>query len=149
MENRSLGKVFILTIITFGFYGLYWHVKTKGEMNARGAAIPTAWLLIVPFINIWWLWKYADGVEMVTDRKLSTAVGFLILWLLGIIGMVIVQDAFNKVGPAVANANLGGPVIPTSPASVPPIAVLPTATSPTPDSPTPDSSTPQPPVTTV
>ena len=66
MENRSLGKVFLLTLVTFGLYGIYWEVKTKGEMNARGATIPTAWLILVPFVNIWWMWKYCEGVEHVT-----------------------------------------------------------------------------------
>ncbi len=116
MEKRSLGKLFLLTLITFGIYGIYWEVKTKGEMNARGSNIPTAWLIIVPFVSIWWLWKYSEGVESVTGGKLSTAVTFLVLWLLGLIGMLIVQDAFNKVEGVSAVA---GPQAPTPQAPAP------------------------------
>lgn len=104
MEKRSLVAVFLLTFVTLGFYGIYWHVKTKGEMNARGAEIPTAWLLIVPLVNIWWLWKYCEGVEHVTGGKLNTVTAFLVIWLLGFIGMLIAQDAFNKVQGAPAAA---------------------------------------------
>jgi len=72
-------------------------VKTKGEMNEKGSNIPTAWLMIVPFVNIWWMWKYSEGVGEVTDDKLSAVLAFILLWLLGLIGMAIIQDAFNKV----------------------------------------------------
>ena len=96
--------VAVLSIVTLGIYAIVWFVKTKGEMNAKGAEIPTAWLLIIPFANIWWLWKYSQGVEKVTDNQLSTAVAFILLWILSIIGQAIVQDAFNKVGAPTAPA---------------------------------------------
>jgi hypothetical protein len=118
MEKRGLGKLFLLTFITLGIYGIYWEVKTKGEMNALGANIPTAWLIIVPFASIWWLWKYSEGAEMVTKNKLSGPVTFLVLWLLGLIGMLIVQDAFNKVEGVAAGS---GPVAPTP---QPPVATV-------------------------
>jgi hypothetical protein len=52
MKRRSVGGVVVLTIITVGLYGLYWIVKTKSEMNAQGAEIPTAWLILIPIVNI-------------------------------------------------------------------------------------------------
>jgi len=66
MENRSPLAVFLLTMVTLGIYGLVWYVKTKEEMNAKGAEIPSAWLLIVPIANIIWMWKYSVGVEKLT-----------------------------------------------------------------------------------
>jgi len=53
-------------MVTLGIYGLVWYVKTKEEMNAKGAEIPSAWLLIVPIANIIWMWKYSVGVEKLT-----------------------------------------------------------------------------------
>ncbi len=102
MKHRSPLAVFVLSFITLGIYGIVWHVKTKNEMNAMGATIPTAWLLIVPFANWYWLWKYCEGVEHVTGGQTSGVLAFVILFLLGIIGMAIIQSEFNKVGATVA-----------------------------------------------
>jgi len=97
MQRRSVAMVFVLTLITFGIYGLIWMVKTKNEMNAQGANIPTAWLIIVPVVQYWWMWKYAGGVEHVTRGKTSQVIAFILIFILGMIGMAILQDAFNKV----------------------------------------------------
>jgi hypothetical protein len=96
MQKRSVAAVIILTIITFGIYALVWLVKTKGEMVRQGADIPTAWLLIVPIVSIYWTWKWCGGVEKVTNGKLSQVISLILMLLLGVIGMAIVQDAFNK-----------------------------------------------------
>lgn len=96
MNKRSVVMVIVLSIITFGIYALVWQVKTKNEMNKCGADIPTAWLLIVPIANIYWMWKYCGGVEHVTRGKMSQVISFLLLFLLGVIGMAIIQNEFNK-----------------------------------------------------
>jgi len=92
--------VIILTLVTCGIYGLIWFVKTRREMVAdKQADIPTAWLLIVPIANIYWEWKWCGGVELMTADlprgRLSQPVAFLLVALLGIIGMAIIQDSFN------------------------------------------------------
>jgi len=97
MQQRSPFLVFFLPLITFGIYGIVWYVKTKNEMNARGAQIPTAWLLIIPFANIYWIYKYSQGVEAATNKDMSTAVAFILLLLLNVIGMAIIQAKFNSV----------------------------------------------------
>jgi len=96
MKNRSVAAVVIFSIITCGIYALYWQVATKDEMVARGADIPTGWLIIIPIANIYWIWKWSEGVEHVTRGKLSTAVSFILMFLLGVIGMAICQSYFNK-----------------------------------------------------
>lgn len=96
MTKRSVGSVVILSIVTFGIYALIWFVRSKDEMNKAGADIPSAWLMIVPFASIYWMWKWAGGVEMVTRGKQSQGVAFIMVFLLSIIGMAIMQDAFNK-----------------------------------------------------
>ena len=97
MRNRSVIMLIVWTFVTLGFYPLYWMVSTKNEMNRVGAQIPTAWLLIVPIVSIFWFWKYSEGVGVVTRGKLSGPVAFLLLFLLSIIGMAIVQSQFNQV----------------------------------------------------
>jgi hypothetical protein len=95
MNKRSVAAVILLPIVTFGIYAIVWMVKTKNEMNALGAKIPTAWFIIVPIANIWWMWKYSEGVGQVTKEKLSGVIAFILLFLLGMIGMGIIQNEFN------------------------------------------------------
>lgn len=110
MKNRSPVAVIVLSLLTFGIYSIYLLVKTKGEMNQRGADIPTALLIIVPFANIWWMWKYSQGAEKVTNGQTQAVLAFILIWLLGFIGQAIIQDSFNKVGDS-----------PAAPAPMPPV----------------------------
>ena len=98
LTRRSPIAVFLLSVVTGGIYSWYWQVKTKGELNRSGADhIPTAWIWLIPCVGtIWWLWKYAKGFEQVTG-KYSAALAFVLLFLLGAIGMAIIQDAYNDV----------------------------------------------------
>jgi len=96
MKKRSIAAVVILSVVTLGVYCIVWSILTKREMVALGAEIPTAWLIIVPVANIWWTWKYSVGVEKVTNGDNKSAVVFLLLFLLGIIGIAIVQSFFNR-----------------------------------------------------
>ena len=107
MKNRNPLLVILLPLVTFGIYMLYWFVKTKGEMNKLGASIPTAWLIIVPFVNIWWMWKYSEGADKVTNGQMSAVLAFVLLFLIGPIGAGIIQLEFNKLGveaPVVADS---------------------------------------------
>ena len=105
MKHRSPIAVLLLPLITFGIYSIYWMVKTKGEMNERGAQIPTAWLIIVPIVNIWWMWKYSEGVGKVTNDKISDVLAFVLILLLGIIGNAIIQNFFNDVAENIQTAS--------------------------------------------
>lgn len=125
MNQRSPIAVFFLSLITFGIYAIVWSVKTKNEMNNLGSKIPTAWLLIVPFVNIWWMWKYSEGVEEVTKGNMTAVISFVLLFLLGIIGMAIIQNEFNSTAGSVAK--------PSAPADS---GSAPTAAAPPPPAPT-------------
>ena len=103
MKQRNPIAVLLLPFITFGIYSWYWAVKTKGEMNALGEKIPTAWIWLIPIIGtIWWFWEYSKGVEHVTNEKINSILAFVVMWLLGSIGQAILQDSFNKVSAPVA-----------------------------------------------
>lgn len=110
MKNRNVFAVFALPFITFGIYGIYWVVKTKGEMNKLGADIPTAWLVIIPIVNIWWLWKYCEGVDIITNNRLSTPIAFLLVMLLGTIGYAVIQNDFNNLAAAPAPVYNNNPI---------------------------------------
>ena len=101
MTERGPLLVFFLSFFTGGIYGIFWLYWTKQEMNRLGAEIPTLWLIWIPFVSIWWLWKWSEGVDVATRGKMSGATAFLLSWLLGSIGYAIVQDAFNKAGTTI------------------------------------------------
>lgn len=134
MKKRNPIAVALLPLVTFGIYAIYWEVKTKGEMNALGTDIPTAWLIIVPFVNIWWLWKYCEGVEKVTGGKLNGVLSFVLIFLVGSIGQAIVQDSFNNnvasTAPATAagSSPLSESPAPTTPAETQEVAATPAPT---------------------
>ncbi len=154
MKNRSpIGLFFLATFIPF--YAIYWLVTSGREMRALGADVPTAWLLLIPFVSIWWLYKYGAAVEHVTNGKTSAILAFLVMWLLGSVGYAIVQDAFNKV----SGAPMGGMAVPMpagpqplspggysvpQPSFTPPAPASPVA-SVTPEVPAVESTAPQPP----
>ena len=98
MPYRSPIAVLLLPFVTFGIYTLIWYVTTKDRMNAKGADVPTAWLLIIPLVNWYWMWKFCEGVDTVTKKSMGAGVAFLLLFFLGIIGAAIIQDSLNKIG---------------------------------------------------
>jgi accessory gene regulator protein AgrB len=106
MTKRSVIGVLILTFITFGIYHIWWYVKTKDEMVELGAAIPTGWLIIVPFANIYWMWKWCVGVEHVSRGKMSAPVALLLMLLLNFIGTAIMQATFNEVADSMVRGTL-------------------------------------------
>ncbi len=53
MRQRSIGKMFFLFIVTFGFYRLYWLAKTRTELQEKTKLnIPSIWILLVPYILV-------------------------------------------------------------------------------------------------
>lgn len=128
MKHRSPAAVFFLSLITLSIYALVWEVKTKGELNRQGADIPTAWLLIVPLANLYWIWKYANGVEKVSNGKISAVLTLILMLLLSIVGFAILQSEYNKLAEAPAPA---GPA-PFTPPVVAAVQSDPTSVSPFP-----------------
>ena len=96
IKDRNPILVLILSIITFGIYSLYWFIVTKDEINDLGASIPTAILIIIPIANIYFIYKYAEGFTKYVEKEDSTLLWFLLLWVIGIIGMPLVQIKLNK-----------------------------------------------------
>ena len=96
VKKRNIFLVYLFTFITFGIYGIYWFVSTKKEMNSLGADIPTAWLLIVPIANIYWLYKYSEAFSKVVKKDNNVALWFILFLLVSIITPGVVQSELNK-----------------------------------------------------
>ena len=120
MTKRNPLVVFLLTFLTCGIYGWYWFIKTKDEMNKLGEKIPTVWIWLIPFIGqLWWYWKYCEGVEHVSKKELNLFLALISLFILGPIGMAIIQEAFNRSGASEATTT------PTSSVYQPGTTILP------------------------
>ena len=89
--------VIVFAIFTLGIYALVWLLLTKDQMKAEGATIPTAWLVIIPLVSLYWLWKFCEGIELVTNKGMPAVGAFLLVFLFGSIGMAIIQYELNKV----------------------------------------------------
>lgn len=124
MQHRSPAAVLLLSLVTFGIYAIYWEVKTKGELTSQGAEIPTAWLIIIPIANLYWIYKYAVGVEKVSGGKVSAVLVLILMLLLSVVGMAILQSEYNKMGKGPAGGGsappAGPPAGPAPPADTPP-----------------------------
>ena len=108
MKQRSPAALFFLSLITFGIYALVWQVKTKGELNRLGGNIPTAWLIIVPLANLYWIWKYCEAVEKVSNGEISAVLALILMLLLSIVGLAILQSEFNKLNLQPGEAGIPG-----------------------------------------
>ena len=96
IKKRNLVLVLLFYFITFGIYPIYWIVSTKNEINRLGAKIPTAWLLIIPIVSIYWLYKYAEGFSTKLRQDNNTVLWFLLFWFVGIVTPIVVQLELNK-----------------------------------------------------
>jgi len=96
IKKRNLALVVVFSIITAGIYLLYWVVKTKNEMRSLGASIPTAWLIIVPIGNFYFLYKYALGFSEYVKKDNLGVVWFLVMVTIPPVFPVIVQSELNK-----------------------------------------------------
>jgi NADH:ubiquinone oxidoreductase subunit 5 (subunit L)/multisubunit Na+/H+ antiporter MnhA subunit len=70
-------------------------ITDRGEFFASLAGLFIGWIAFL-FISVFWFFRFSKAVNQYTKGKMSTAVTFLILWLIHLIGVALVQDAFNE-----------------------------------------------------
>ena len=91
--RRSPLKTLLLCLVPL--FGVYWLVETKNEMKKRtGMALPSGWWIAVPFGSIYFLWKWAEGVEKTTGHAKMTA--FLFMMFIAPWGLWVIQGKFNQ-----------------------------------------------------
>lgn len=96
VKERNFFVVLLLMIVTFGLYSIYWFVQTKNELVELGADIPTAWLMIVPFVNIYWSWKYCAGVGHIKDDENYGILLFILNMVFMPASIFLIQEELNK-----------------------------------------------------
>ena len=74
-RHRSLGKMVIFFIITLGFYGLWWMHQVNKQVAAgtdeNFSPLMRTIGLLIPIINLYFLWKFSMSSEAVVDQMAS------------------------------------------------------------------------------
>ena len=100
---RSPVLVIVFAVSTFGLYMIYWYVQTKSEINSLGANIPTAWLYIIPIVNLYFLYKYSDGFSYYVKKDNAPVAWFLLSIVIKPVFMILVQMELNKLAMEIRN----------------------------------------------
>jgi zinc-ribbon domain len=93
--ERPPWRVALFMVLTFGIYGVLWFAWTADELRAQGRELPPSWHLIIPILNIIWVWKWCVALEGVSNGEQSSTNSFLLLFFLGPIGAALVQSKLN------------------------------------------------------
>lgn len=99
IKKRSLIAMALLMFFTFGLYFFYWQYKTKQEINKLGGEIPTFWFAIIPFLNIYFDYRYAQNfIKLVrkTEDQLLLVLLTVCLACFPFVGAFIVQYELNN-----------------------------------------------------
>lgn len=96
VKERNPIMVIIYSMITCGIYSLYWAIQTKNEINEKGGEIPTGWLLIVPFANLYWFWRYVEDWHKVTKPEQDLIMVVLVFFVFSPLAIYWIQTELNK-----------------------------------------------------
>ena len=107
INKRSIGVCILLSIITFGIYGIYWlYLLVKNtrsiQKNTTSCTGEMLCLIFVPFYSLYWWYTRGEKVkqEFSQHNYASTGNGivYLILAIFGlsIVSMAIMQSDFNS-----------------------------------------------------
>lgn len=86
MKNRNIGIMIVLTFVTLGIYWIYYYFSTRKELVKLGADVPTAWLIFIPFVNLYFYWQWFKGAEHVTQAFNGAK-----MFLIAVVGPFVVQ----------------------------------------------------------
>jgi len=96
MEERNIVVVLLLSLVTFGIYALYWFYKTGKELRQRGKEISHFIFLFIPFLNLYYLYKYWKAAETITGHSLLLQGAITIFF--GPVYPAMIQAKYNDIG---------------------------------------------------
>ena len=106
IQPRNIALCIILSIITFGIYGIYWMIKINDEVNTlagepyatTGGMVFLFSLITCGIYGLYWQFKMGERCDKIRGVNGSSTVLYLILGILGfsIISMCLMQDTVNK-----------------------------------------------------
>lgn len=111
IASRSIATCLILTIVTCGFYGIYWLIKLVDDLNtaaqtteeSSGITVFLLGLVTCGIYIFYWYYKAGDKVNKIKALSGQPAGEASILYLLlgvfglGIVNYVLIQSELNKV----------------------------------------------------
>ncbi len=107
--KRSIPLCIILSLFTCGIYSIYWMIVLNDEINVAsrqqgptGGMVFLFSLITCGIYGLYWMYKMGERVEIIQGTY-SSNTGLLYLLLsvfgLGIVSMVLMQDALNRLYP--------------------------------------------------
>lgn len=106
IKNRSIPMCVILSIVTFGIYGIYWFIMLTDETNALAPKNATtsggkAFLLTLVTLGIYgiyWNYKLGAKVDEMKGTDSNMAIFYLIISLVGfsIVNSCLAQNELNQ-----------------------------------------------------
>ena len=113
-ERREPVTVILLSLVTCGFYGIYWIYKVSEEtQNYSGeqdmTPVVDTLLCFVPFYSLYWIYKQSQKITRMQTKAglpprdeaiLHTVLGAFV----GIVAIFMFQDNLNKIWDASRNA---------------------------------------------
>ena len=111
IQKRNIAVCVILSIVTFGIYGIYWFVCLHNDTNTAAgdttdlSAVAAFLLTIVTcgIYGIYWMYKRGKQIEQAQKNRnvqaSDSAVLYLILTIVGlsIVAMILCQLELNKI----------------------------------------------------
>ena len=105
MKKRSIAGCIILTLVTFGIYGIYWFVKLTNETNRLAPEEATmsgglAFLVTICTLGIYglyWGYKLGKKMDIISGKSSNSGIIYLLLYFLGlgIIAKALAQNELN------------------------------------------------------
>ncbi len=68
-KKISFIKFFLLTFSTFGLYLVLWAFDTRRILNRAGGTIPSGYFLFLPFLNLYFWYKYAQAYLLIVKKE--------------------------------------------------------------------------------
>lgn len=111
IEKRNIATAVILSIITFGIYGIYWDVKlAKDAVSVKDenddGLVEILLMIFLPFLGLYLAEKkFAEGCQMKGYIKDDRSIIYLVLGIvgLGIVGVCLMQSDLNDYVTALEN----------------------------------------------
>ena len=100
IKQRSPIAVILLTLLTCGFYGLFWYYSTADELHGKGkletSPVLLLLLMFIPPLGLFSVWKHSAGIEALSDGNTSGVLLFILAIFFFPAQLFIAQTELNK-----------------------------------------------------